>query len=239
MTPLLELDHVTVSRNGSMVLRDVSLALGEEERLAITGPNGAGKTSLLRTLIGLDCADAGTVRLFGTPCEDEAAFRKCRPAIGFLFQDSDDQLFCPTVIEDVAFGPLNLGLSQSEALNRAGEVLEQLGISTLSHRVTHRLSGGEKRLVCLAGLLAMRPRLLLLDEPTNGVDAPNGRLLTAALKRFGGAMIVASHDDALVAELATRIITIRDGRILEAKWLDHRSPSALSNEIRFTGTFAS
>jgi cobalt/nickel transport system ATP-binding protein len=216
MSALLACEGVSVSRDGRLVLRDASFSLYPGERLAILGPNGAGKTTLLRTLMGLERAEAGRVRLFDAECRDEPAFRAQRPRIGYLFQDSDDQLFCPTVIEDVAFGPLNLGCTNDEALRRAGDVLEQLGIGALAERVTHRLSGGEKRLVCLAGLLAMAPRVLILDEPTNGVDAENGNLLRAALCRFPGAILMVSHDSGFIAELATRALVIRDRRLVPA-----------------------
>lgn len=144
-----------------------------------------------------------------------------RPRIGFLFQDSDDQLFCPSVIEDVAFGPLNLGLSQAAAEARARETLEHLGIGHLAERISHRLSGGEKRLVCLAGLLAMQPEILLLDEPSTGIDSANEARLRAALAGFPGPMILVSHDEDFVAELATRAMILRDGRLTAAAVHDH------------------
>lgn len=214
MSALLELRDVCVSRGGAGVLDEVSLTLGAGERLAIVGPNGVGKTTLLRTIVGLDRPDRGQVRLFGTECREERQFRLLRPRIGYLFQDSDDQLFCPSVIEDVSFGPLNTGCTQAEALERARTALDELGITHLADRFSHRLSGGEKRLVCLAGLLAMRPDVLMLDEPTNGVDAPNGQRLRAALRAFSGAMLLVSHDDAFVADLATRALVFSDRRLV-------------------------
>lgn len=217
MSELLALDDVTVLRDGEAVLRHASLSLGAGERLAIVGPNGAGKTTLLRTLVGLEREVQGRVRLFGAECRKEAAFRAARPRIGYLFQDSDDQLFCPTVIEDVAFGPLNTGCTQKEAVRRAEDVLDQLGIGSLGPRLSHRLSGGEKRLVCLAGLLAMKPDVLMLDEPTNGIDAANGVRLRAALRSFPGAMLLVSHDDGFIAELATRAMAIDNGTLRPAE----------------------
>lgn len=219
--PLIRLDAVTASRDGVPVLRNAALAVHAAERLAIVGPNGAGKTTLLRVIMGLMPADAGKVTLFGQSCGTEAEFRCQRPRIGFLFQDSDDQLFCPTVIEDVAFGPLNLGLSQGDARTRALGVLEDLGIAYLADRAVHRLSGGEKRLVCLAGVLAMRPEVLLLDEPTNGVDAAHADRLVAELRRFPGAMILVSHDAAFVAGLASRALLLQDGDLTPAILHEH------------------
>jgi len=221
MSEFLTLTDVTVKREGKPVLHGVSLSLAAGERLAIVGPNGAGKTTLLRTLVGLERADTGSVHLFGARCDSEKQFRALRPRVGFLFQDSDDQLFCPTVIEDVAFGPLNLGCSQKEAEARALEALAGLGIGHLASRISHRLSGGEKRLVCLAGLFAMQPDILLLDEPTNGVDEENGKLLRAALAGFNGAMILVSHDSAFIAELANRAMMLADGRLEPARIHSH------------------
>ena len=217
MTDPIRLSCVDAVRDGRPVLDNVSLVLRAGERLAIVGPNGAGKTTLLRLVVGLEPAAAGSVTLFGSECRAERDFRPNRLRIGFLFQESDDQLFCPTVIEDVAFGPLNAGASASEAEVRAFQTLERLGIGHLARRITHRLSGGEKRLVCLAGLLAMRPDVLLLDEPTNGVDRENGARLAAALHAFDGAMILVSHDEEFVAAFATRAMILRDGALREAE----------------------
>ncbi len=221
MSAIVELDGVTVSRDGVNVLKQASLHLEPGERLAIVGPNGAGKTTLLRTIVGLEQTETGTVTLFGKTCDTEKAFRLVRPRIGFLFQDSDDQLFSPTVVEDVSFGPLNTGLTETEARSRAETALAGLGISHLADRISHRLSGGEKRLVCLAGLFAMTPEVLLLDEPTNGIDAANGERLSAALDGFKGAMVLVSHDAGFIAERADRAMMLENGRLEPASIHSH------------------
>ncbi len=221
MTALIELRDVTIARAGATVLFGVNLTLERGERLALIGPNGAGKTTLLRSIVGLEPAGGGSIRLFGEDCTTERQFRKARPRIGFLFQDSDDQLFCPTVIEDVAFGPLNMGCTMAEARERGIAALEGLGIGHLAERISHRLSGGEKRLVCLAGLFAMQPDVLMLDEPTNGVDVDNGLRLRQALHDFLGAMVLVSHDTEFVDELATRAMVVRRGRLIEAEIHEH------------------
>ena len=221
MTALIELRDVTIARAGATVLSGVDLTLERGERLALIGPNGAGKTTLLRSIVGLEPAGGGSICLFGEECSTERQFRKARPRIGFLFQDSDDQLFCPTVIEDVAFGPLNMGCTMAEARERGISALEGLGISHLAERISHRLSGGEKRLVCLAGLFAMQPDVLMLDEPTNGVDVDNGLRLRQALHDFPGAMVLVSHDTEFVDELATRAMVVRRGRLIEAEIHEH------------------
>lgn len=221
MSALVCLDDLSVTRDGVPVLRHVTLNLEPGERVAVVGANGAGKTTLLRAIVGLERKVEGCIRLFGAVCGDEKQFRAQRPRIGFLFQDSDDQLFCPTVIEDVAFGPLNIGCTEAQAFRRGHEALEELGIGYLADRISHRLSGGEKRLVCLAGLLAMKPEVLLLDEPTNGVDAEHGERLRTALRTFPGAMLLVSHDDAFVAQLATRALVLRQGQLVAAQIHTH------------------
>ncbi|MHC9236440.1 energy-coupling factor ABC transporter ATP-binding protein [Pseudooceanicola sp. 502str34] len=226
MTLLVDADALTVHRDGRPVLREAGLALAPGERLAIVGPNGAGKTTLLRALVGLEPLAGGRLTLFGSPCRREAEFRVARRRIGFLFQDSDDQLFCPTVLEDVAFGPLNLGQSRAEAEATARAALEGLGLLHLAERLTHKLSGGEKRLVCLAGLFAMAPDVILLDEPTNGVDAANGARFEAALSGFAGAMILVSHDDGFVTRMATRGMLLEEGRLVPAEIHSHRHSHA-------------
>ncbi len=221
MTAPVVIEDVQVLRDGRAVLDGATLRLAPGERLAIVGPNGAGKTTLLRALVGLEQPARGRVVLFGADCRTEADFRKARRRIGFLFQDSDDQLFCPSVIEDVAFGPLNLGARPDEARATAQAALDGLGLGHLADRFTHRLSGGEKRLICLAGLLAMQPEVLLLDEPTNGVDLANGQRLREALLGFSGAMILVSHDDGFVADIATRAMVLGQGRLREAQVHSH------------------
>jgi cobalt/nickel transport system ATP-binding protein len=222
--PLIELHGVAVERGAAPVLAAVDLQLMPGERLVVAGPNGAGKTTLLRTLIGLEKAAAGEVRLLGAACTSEADFRRVRPRIGFLFQDSDDQLFSPTVIEDVAFGPMNQGLTAKAALDKAQATLERLQLSHLADRITYRLSGGEKRLVCLAGLIAMEPEVLLLDEPTNGLDGANAERLKTILHSIKAAMIVVSHDHGFLATLATRAVLLERGTVVDA--VMHRHPHA-------------
>lgn len=212
--PEVELDRVSFDRDGQRVLDEVSLRLNPGERLCLCGPNGAGKTSLLRLIVGLTLPAAGEIRLAGRPCRNEADFRRARAAIGFLFQDSDDQLFSPTVVEDVAFGPMNLGARPAEAMAQARTQLDDFGLLPLADRPVHRLSGGEKRLVCLAGLFVMRPRVLLLDEPTNGLDTAAEDRLIARLSAFSGAMMIVTHDGTLPERLGARRLLLQAGRLV-------------------------
>lgn len=221
-SPLIAIKDVTVMRNGRPVLDRVSLTLRSGERLAVVGPNGSGKTTLLRTINGLNRPDAGAISILGQPCQAENDFQRVRAKIGFLFQDPDDQLFCPTVVEDVAFGPMNLGLPDKAAIAKANEILALMELSSLAGRVTYRLSGGEKRLVSLAGVLAMNPEALLLDEPTNGLDQDHYARLLAILKTLPTAMIVVSHDTSFLADLATRALVLQEGRLVNG--VIHRHP---------------
>ncbi|ULB11754.1 energy-coupling factor ABC transporter ATP-binding protein [Cereibacter azotoformans] len=199
---------------GAPVLRGASLTLEAGERLAVTGPNGSGKSTLLQLAVGLIRPSAGKVVAFGQERRREEEFHEVRRRAGLVFQDPDDQLFCPTVAEDVAFGPLNLGRSRAEARAVVEEVLARLGIAHLRDRVTHRLSGGEKRLVTLAAVLAMDPEVLLLDEPTTGLDQANEERLTALLAGLPQAMVFVSHDRSFRGRLATRELRLQEGRLL-------------------------
>ena len=196
------------------VLCGVNFDLHAGERVALTGPNGAGKTTLLHLMEGLLKPNKGEIRAFGKIRQSERDFREVRARAGLLFQDSDDQLFCPTVLEDVSFGPLNLGKSAPEAQAIAENTLRKLGLNGFEQRITYRLSGGEKRLVALATLLAMDPDILLLDEPSNGLDCDTHQHLSRILQELPQTMVIISHDTAFLDQLTTRSVRLRGG-ILE------------------------
>ncbi len=212
-TPLLELRQVQFDYPARAVLREVNFQLAAGERVALIGANGAGKTTLLHLLVGLVRPSAGQVFAFGRERRCEADFQAVRAQVGLVFQDADDQLFCPTVLEDVAFGPLNLGQSPAQARAVALETLALLGLAEFAERVTYRLSAGEKRLVALATVLAMRPQVLLLDEPTTGLDAATTQRLIALLTAMEQAMVIVSHDWLSLAPLATRTVRLEAGKI--------------------------
>ena len=195
------------------VFSSCDFELGPGERVVLTGANGSGKTTLLALIVGLLRPLGGRVEVFGQSRVTERDFRDVRRRVGLLFQDSEDQLFCPTVAEDVAFGPLNLGGSRSAVRQIVTDTLDQLGLSGYESRVTYRLSGGEKRLVALAGLLAMRPDVLLLDEPTSGLDELARRRVTEILAGLPQAMVIASHDHDFNRALATRRVVLTQGRV--------------------------
>lgn len=192
---LLELDKVSFAYPGhAPVLNEASLSLAPGERVSITGPNGVGKSTLLRIIVGLLFPDRGQVKLDGKVCTTERDFTEMRRRVGMVFQDADDQLFCPTVAEDIAFGPLNLGKSRDDVLGIVNDVLTRLNLMHLRDRVTHKLSGGEKRLVTLATVLAMDPDVLLLDEPTNALDVENEARLVEILNGLPQAIILVTHN---------------------------------------------
>lgn len=192
--------------DGRAALRDVSFTIAEGECVAVIGPNGAGKSTLLLHLNGiLPETTGGAVRIFGQT--DLAALRR---HTGLLFQDPDDQLFCPTVWEDVAFGPQQLGLSDAVI----GAALAQVGLTGFEQRAPHHLSQGEKRRVCLAAVLACQPRVLVLDEPTSDLDPRARRELKAFLRQIPATKIVATHDLELVVELCPRAILLDAGQVV-------------------------
>ncbi|MBD5558033.1 MAG: ABC transporter ATP-binding protein [Desulfovibrio sp.] len=186
-------------------LHDVSLTLKAGQRLGLYGPNGSGKTTLFRCITGLETPQKGEIFLHGAPVRTEKDFRELRRAVGYVLQNADDQLFFPTVLEDVAFGPLNLGLGNAEARARAEETLGSLGLADYAERLAHRLSGGEKTLVALATVLAMRPEALLLDEPTTGLDADARERIIGVLNDLSTARIVISHDWDFLERVADEI----------------------------------
>ena len=213
--PLFHLEAVRFAHDPARpLLAGVDFRLHGGERVALLGDNGAGKTTLLHLMVGLLRPAAGRITAFGAERRREADFHEVRARAGLLFQDPDDQLFCPTVAEDVAFGPLNLGLSRDHARRRVTDALARVGLDGFEERITHKLSGGEKRLVTLAAVLAMEPQVLLLDEPSNALDRKARQRLIDILAGLPQAMVIVSHDDDLVAGLATRSVTLRDG-ILE------------------------
>ncbi|NOD32780.1 ATP-binding cassette domain-containing protein [Ruegeria atlantica] len=212
---LIALEDICFSYPGQPpVLDGASLSLSAGQRLSLTGPNGAGKSTLLRILLGLQRPCSGTVTVFGQHRVEEADFHEVRRRVGLVFQDADDQLFCPTVAEDVAFGPLNLGKTRDEALAIVDKVLGDLDLMHLKNRITHKLSGGEKRLVTLATVLAMEPEVLLLDEPTNALDTKNEARLLEILRALPQAILLVSHSPAFRLELAPDELDLRDGKLV-------------------------
>lgn len=183
------------------------------ERIGLIGDNGSGKTTLLHLMVGLITPQSGEVLLNGNALKSQNDFHDLRKQVGFLFQNVDDQLFSPSVLEDVAFGPLNLGHSGKEAKSIALEVLSKIGMTAYQDRITHHLSGGEKRLVGLATVLAMRPSVLMLDEPTNDLDQAARNRLLDILGELDLPLILISHDWDFLAKLTDCYYALEHGKL--------------------------
>ena len=216
--PLLELRDISYSfpEHSSALLNNINFSISTE-RIGVIGPNGCGKTTLFQIIMGLLKADTGDILLDGTVMENEKDFRRLRRRLGFLFQNSDDQLFSPTVLEDVAFGPLNHGVSPDEAKEISIRTLDHLGLKGFEDRITHKLSGGEKKLVALATILSMEPQLLLLDEPSNNLDPATRERLIKILREQDLAHIIISHDLDFLASTCTQLYTIRDAQLIRCE----------------------
>ena len=206
--------------DGSEALRGVSLRVEAGEAVGLIGPNGAGKSTLLLHLNGIlpehghpAGSPEAAVSVFGTPVAPPH-LPEVRRRVGLLFQDPDDQLFCPTVYEDVAFGPEQFGLPAGEVRRRVATALARVGLAGFEERLAHHLSGGEKRRVCLAGVLAVEPDILVLDEPTSNLDPRGRRELKALLRRLPATKVIATHDLELVVELCTRAVLIDGGKVV-------------------------
>lgn len=199
---------------GKDVLNHISFTINKGDRIGIIGNNGAGKSTLFQVIMGLLKPLAGEVHLFQKKCRQEKDFSEARKRIGLLFQDPDDQLFCPTVMEDVAFGPLNLGFSREEAKKRGEDVLSQLGILHLKEKAPHLLSGGEKRMASLATILSMSPEILLLDEPTTHLDdSMKEKMMDAILSYPFKALVVISHENDVLRRLVSTFFRLKDGTL--------------------------
>jgi len=212
--PLVEVQDLTHTYpDGTEAVRGVSLRIHSGESVALVGANGAGKSTLLLHLNGVLIPQSGTVRI-GEAQVAKAALPDIRRAVGMIFQDPDDQLFMPTVAEDVAFGPLNLGLAPEEVDRRVAAALLQVDAAHLRDRPPYRLSGGEKRLAAIATVLAVRPDILVMDEPSSSLDPRARRRLIELLAGLAHTKIIATHDLDLALDLCERTVVLREGRIV-------------------------
>ena len=199
--------------DGTEALRGVSFRITHGESVGIVGANGAGKSTLLLQINGYMLPSAGTIRV-GDLDVTKKTRQEIRKKVGVIFQNPDDQLFMPTVYDDVAFGPLNLGMSPERVTERVTAALETVGCADLREKPPHHLSGGQKRGVAIASVLAMEPDILVMDEPSSGLDPRSRRQLIQLLRGFRHTKIVASHDLDLILDVCERCLVIRDGRIV-------------------------
>lgn len=198
--------------DGHQALREVALRVARGEKVGLVGPNGAGKSTLLLHLNGI-LRGVGELRVAGFDLSD-GSLKQVRAQVGLVFQDPDDQLFSPSVFEDVAFGPLYMGLSEAEVGRRVDRALSQVGMEGYADRPPHHLSVGEKKRIAIATVLSMEPRILALDEPSAGLDPRARRRLIELLKSLGQTLLVSTHDMRLVQELCQRTVVLDGGRVV-------------------------
>ena len=204
--------------DGTHALKNVNMEIFKGQKVAIMGPNGAGKSTLFSHFNGLTEPTSGYIELDGKKMEyDKKTLLEVRQKVGIVFQDPNDQLFAPTVKEDVAFGPMNLGLDYEEVEKRVDEALELVGMKQFKDKTPHHLSGGQQKRVAIAGIIAMRPEIMILDEPTAGLD-PQGvdQVLTILnnLNKDGMSIVISSHDIEMVNGFAEKIFVLNEGEIL-------------------------
>lgn len=208
---VIELDGVDYTYpDGTAALRDVCVAVGAGERVALLGPNGAGKTTLALHLNGVLTAGSGGVRVAGKVVND-ATVRETRRLVGLVFQDPDDQLFMPTVRQDVAFGPINYRLEDVDG--RVERALTDVGMQQAIDRAPHHLSFGQRRRVAIATVLSMDPQILVLDEPSSNLDPASRRELAEVLGRLDVTMLMVTHDLLFARQMCPRSVVLAEGRI--------------------------
>jgi cobalt transport protein ATP-binding subunit len=210
----IEVEHLHFRYpDGYEALKGIDLSIGAGEKVALVGPNGAGKSTLLLHLNGINEPNHGTVKI-GDTVVDRASARRVRARVGLVFQDPDDQLFSPTVFEDVAFGPLHMGMPTDEIHGRVERALAAVGMAGFERRMPHRLSLGQRKRVALATVLSMDPEVLVFDEPSAGLDPRGRRELIALLRGLSQTMIVSTHDMRLVADVFPRVVVMDNGEIV-------------------------
>ena len=212
---LLEVEqlHYTYS-DGTNALRGVDLSVAAGEKVGLVGPNGSGKSTLLLCLAGL-LKGKGTVRIDGEAL-DASQLKTLRRRVGLVFQNPDDQLFMPTLTDDLAFGPINLGLDADEVQQRVGDVAAQFDLAHMLDRAPHHLSQGQMHVGAIASVLAMKPALLMMDEPTSSLDPRTRRQLINVLQSLDTTLLIAAHDLAMVGTVCSRILVIDEGRMVAA-----------------------
>ena len=209
---MIEFQNVSFSYGDVPVVENLSYTIQKGETVGLIGANGAGKSTIMKLMLGL-LSGSGEIKVDGLPvCRDNLA--EIRKKIGFVLQDSDNQMFMPTVYEDMIFGPRNYGLSKEETEKRVDTVLTQLGLQDLKHRHNHKISGGEKRMAAIATILAMEPEMILMDEPSTALDPVNRRTVINTINRLPQTKLIASHDLDMILDTCQRVILLSHGAIV-------------------------
>lgn len=206
----LTISNLTFSYPEQPVLDHINLTIRPGERVGLIGPNGAGKTTLFHSVCGVLKPSDGDIELFG----ETVKAGKFHPKVGLVFQYPDDQIFSPTVYDDIAFGPRNMGLTDSEVESHVHEAMSLTGIEELAERAPHHLSGGQKRMVAIAGIKAMRPELIIYDEPSANLDMRSRRRLINFIQESKETVLLSSHDLEMVVEICDRVILLDEGKII-------------------------
>ena len=209
---MIEFRNVTFSYGEAPVVENLSFSIKKGETVGLIGANGAGKSTIMKLMLGL-ITGTGEIKVDGLPMNKEN-LGEIRKKIGFVLQDSDNQMFMPTVYEDMIFGPRNYGLSKEETDRRVDAVLAQLGLQDLKHRHNHKISGGEKRMAAIATILAMEPEMILMDEPSTALDPVNRRTVINTINRLPQTKLIASHDLDMILDTCQRVILLSHGAIV-------------------------
>lgn len=210
---MIRFERVSLAyEKGQSVLSDISFSIQKGESVGLIGANGAGKSTLMKALLGL-IPHSGSITVDGLEVERQG-LKEIRRKLGFVLQNSDNQMFMPTVYEDMMFGPLNYGMTREEAEERANAVLKQLGLDGLKHKHNHKISGGEKRMAAIATVLAMNPDVLLMDEPTSALDPYNRRMVINTIRSLPNTKIITSHDLDMILDTCQRVILLSEGKIV-------------------------
>ena len=209
---MIEFQNVSFSYGEAPVVENLTFSIKKGETVGLIGANGAGKSTIMKLMLGL-ITGSGEIKVDGLPvCRENLA--EVRRKIGFVLQDSDNQMFMPTVYEDMIFGPRNYGLSREETEKRVDAVLAQLGLQSLKHRHNHKISGGEKRMAAIATILAMEPEMILMDEPSTALDPVNRRTVINTINRLPQTKLIASHDLDMILDTCQRVILLSHGAIV-------------------------
>lgn len=211
-SPLIQFEAMTFSHaQNEPIFKELNFTFYSDMKAGLIGKNGSGKTTLLHLIMGLIKPQSGTITIFNESRLLEKDFFDVRKKIGFVFQDPNDQLFCPSVAEDIAFGPINHGISQEIITNKTKEVLKLIGLSGFEERMTHTLSDGQKKLISIATVLVMEPQLLILDEPTTCLDEDSTQRIEAILHQLTIPYLIVSHDHDFLDRVVTTKIFLKNG----------------------------